>query len=90
MNFLALGYDQELVGVSTKNGPIKAWMYYARHDAIDESLKPYSWYYDYVIAGARQHRLPFCYIMKLMGIEMTVDPDFKRHKHNRQHIDMSC
>ena len=85
---LGIGYDQELVAVSTKNGSIKAWMYVARRDAIDETLKPYSWYCDYVIAGAQEHRLPFCYITKLMGVETTVDPDSKRREHNQQQIDM--
>lgn len=84
--FLGIGYDQEQVAVSTRNGSIKAWMYVARRDAIDKTLKPYSWYCDYVIAGARQHRLPFCYISSLMGVESIVDPDFQRHEHNRQHI----
>ena len=86
--FLGIGYAQELVAVSIKNGSIKAWMYVARPDAIDETLRPYSWYCDYIIAGARLHRLPFCYIGNLMGIETTVDPDFQRQEQNRQHIDM--
>lgn len=85
--FLGIGYDQELVAVTTIQGSIEAWMYVARSDAIDETLMPYSWYYDYVIAGAQQHRLPFCYIRNLMSVKTTVDPDRKRHEHNRQHID---
>jgi gamma-glutamylcyclotransferase len=88
--FLGVGYDQELVAVNTNNGSIQAWMYVARRDTIDESLMPYSWYCGYIIAGARQHRLPFCYIGNLLDVETTVDPDFKRHEHNRQHIDMYC
>ena len=85
--FLGIGYDQELVAVKVENGSINAWMYVARRDAIDETLKPYSWYYDYIIAGAQQHRLPFCYIGDLMNVETIVDPDFKRHKQNRQLIE---
>jgi len=85
--FLGIGYDEELVAVSYRNGSIKAWMYVARADAIDQTLKPYSWYYDYVIAGALQHRLPFCYIKNLLGVETTLDPDSKRHEQNRQQID---
>jgi len=86
--FLGVGYDQELVAVNSKNGSIKAWMYVARRNAIDETLKPYSWYCEYIIAGARQHRLPFCYIGNLMDVKTTVDPDLKRHTHNRQQIDL--
>ena len=85
--FLGIGYDQEFVEVTTDNGSISAWMYVARRSAIDETLKPYSWYHDYVIAGAQQHRLPFCYINKLMSIETTADSDLKRHDQNRQLID---
>ena len=84
---LGIGYDQELVTVSTSHGSIDAWMYVARRESIDKTLKPYSWYYDYVIVGAQQHRLPFCYIRTLMRVETTVDPDLKRQEHNRQHID---
>lgn len=86
--FLGIGYDQELVAVKTENGAMRAWMYVARRNAIDETLKPYSWYREYVIAGAQQHRLPFCYIGELMGVETTVDPDMKRREKNRQQIGM--
>ena len=85
--FLGVGYDEQLVTVLTKNGSIKAWMYVARRNTIDESLKPYSWYCDYVIAGARQHRLPFCYINDLMGFDSIVDPDVGRHEQNRRRRD---
>ncbi len=85
--FLGVGYDEELVAVNTENGSVEAWMYVARRDAIDDTLRPYSWYRDYVIVGARQHRLPFCYISNLMAVETTVDPDAKRREQNRQRIE---
>ena len=86
--FLGIGYDQELVEVTTSSGSIDAWMYVARHDAIDQTLKPYAWYHDYVIVGAQQHRLPFCYIYNLMRVETTLDPDRERHEQNRQLINL--
>jgi hypothetical protein len=31
-------------------------------DAIDDRLKPYSWYKDFVMKGAQEHGLPLEYI----------------------------
>lgn len=84
--FLGIGYDEELVAIETQNGSIDAWIYVARKESVDDTLKPYSWYCDYVIAGARQHRLPFCYIGKLLKVATTTDPDLSRRERNRKRI----
>jgi gamma-glutamylcyclotransferase len=85
--FLGVGYDEKEVNVVLRDGSLQAWMYVARHDAIDHSLLPYSWYHDYIIQGAREHRLPKSYIDHLRGWETLTDPDSARHERNRRLID---
>ena len=82
--FLGIGYDEEAVQVVHEYGVIQAWMYVARHDAIDDSLLPYSWYHELVIYGARQHGLPKHYIDHLRKFDSFVDPNSERHSANRQ------
>ncbi len=84
---LGVGYDHEEVNVVLKDGTLKAWMYVARHEAIDPTLLPYSWYLNYVIHGALEHQLPDCHIDYLMDLESLVDPDLIRHAKNRRIID---
>ncbi len=77
------GYDREQVHVvSRSTAPIVAWIYSARRDAIDASLRPYSWYMNFVLSGALQHRLPLCHISRLGGVPSRRDPDLRRHQEN--------
>jgi len=85
--FLGIGYDEEEVNVVHENDSLRAWMYVARRDAIDPSLLPYSWYLDYIVHGACQHRLPESYIDYLTSFESLVDPDSARYARNRRLID---
>ncbi|MEQ9408927.1 MAG: hypothetical protein RIK87_14415 [Fuerstiella sp.] len=45
-------------------------------------LQPYSWYHNFVIYGARQHRLPVSYIRSLSRFNTIVDSDSERHATN--------
>ena len=47
-------------------------------DLIEPSLKPYDWYLDLVIAGARQHALPTAYIETLATTPSICDPNPER------------
>jgi hypothetical protein len=51
---------------------------------IDRSLQPYSWYVDFVVNGARQHRLPWCYINVQSKVATIPDPDVDRQQNNRR------
>lgn len=82
--FLGVGYDEEMVEVVHENGVIQAWMYVARPDAIDASLLPYSWYHDFIILGACEHRLPERYIDYVRTFNTLDDPDAVRHSANRR------
>jgi gamma-glutamylcyclotransferase len=85
---LGIGYDLQRVNVeSSGNLPIEAWLYVARREVIDGSLFPYSWYVDFVLRGASQHRLPWCYINVQLRVSSIVDPDIGRRQGNRQILD---
>ena len=88
--YLGIGYDEERVDVVVDGAsPIVAWIYTARSAAIDQSLRPYSWYMNFVLHGAFQHRLPFCYIAQLSEVQSRPDPDLSRHDKNGQFIGQS-
>jgi hypothetical protein len=85
--YLGIGYDEGQVDVVVEGAsPIVAWIYTARSAAIDQSLRPYSWYVNFVMHGAIQHRLPLCYIAQLSSVQSKPDPDLSRHDKNHQLI----
>jgi gamma-glutamylcyclotransferase (GGCT)/AIG2-like uncharacterized protein YtfP len=83
---LGVGYDHEQVDVIVGDAVQTAWIYVARREAIDDSLKPYSWYHHLVVRGAREHRLPQSYIDQLKRLESIHDPDEERDDRNRRLI----
>ena len=84
--FLGIGYDEQKIDVVHESGSLRAWMYVARREAIDSLLLPYSWYHDFTVHGACQHRLPESYVEYLRSFESLVDPDSERHAANRRLI----
>jgi len=77
------GYLDKVVDVELESGQIfSALTYYAVK--IDPDLKPYSWYLDFVLAGARELGLPEDYIQNLERIESIVDQDHDRTRFNRE------
>jgi hypothetical protein len=54
----------------------------AESKAIDASLKPYHWYKQLVLAGARYHQFPESYISYLEEVESINDPDNTRRLSN--------
>ncbi|MER8472747.1 gamma-glutamylcyclotransferase [Mesorhizobium sp. M1328] len=77
---LRSGYDEAEVKLHTAGGEIAAVAYVATD--IDPDLKPYSWYHAFVLAGAREHRLPETYVNILQSVVATQDPDRTRHDRN--------
>lgn len=73
------GYEQKTVAVMTGVGlPMKAMMYYATR--INADLKPYQWYKEHVLRGAREHGLPAEYIEYINSVEAIEDPRLERHR----------
>jgi gamma-glutamylcyclotransferase len=71
---LGKGYDEKQVPVIVPSGhEIIACTYYATH--INRSLKPYHWYKEHVLRGAREHGLPDSYIENIESVISVADPD---------------
>jgi len=74
---LGFGYDEKQVELITGDGTLRAWVYYATR--INDSLKPFHWYKDHVLIGARENGLPAEYIAQIEAVESIDDPKPERH-----------
>jgi len=75
---LGNGYEEKTVSIILPDGKsIAAATYYATH--IDVSLKPYHWYKEHVLRGAREHALPPEHIAAIEAIQSIADPDHDKH-----------
>lgn len=74
---LGYGYGQKEVEVYMSDQKMfSAVTYYATD--VNPILKPYSWYREHVVRGAREHNLPKEYIQAIERVEVVTDPDKKR------------
>ena len=79
---LGYGYEGKEVILQSQTGDeIKAATYYATK--IDKSLKPYSWYLNHVLVGAKESELPTEYIEKIQAIESIQDSNKDRDAKER-------
>ena len=85
---LGRGYHEEIVRVlSPKGEKITVCTYIADASFIDDSLQPYSWYKDFVLAGAEEHQLPPEYVESRIGAVHAIrDPDPQREQARRAEI----
>lgn len=74
---LGSGYDEKEVEVTTDQGRLTALIYFATN--TDSQLKPYRWYKEHVLIGARKNGLPSEYIAQIEAMEAIEDPDTERH-----------
>ena len=75
---LGAGYDEKRVSLLTDGGEeLRALTYYATR--IDPALRPFHWYRNHVLAGAREHGLPADYIAGIEALVTIADPDPARH-----------
>jgi gamma-glutamylcyclotransferase len=79
---LGQGYGERVVNVLTRTGKGTAVIYYAT--SIDPGIRPYDWYRDLVVAGAREHGLPENYVLALEAVSAVKDPDPTREERNRR------
>lgn len=79
------GYEHAIVTVINEKGRRrKVLTYLATPEYIDDSLKPYGWYKDFVLAGAREHGLPPEYIADyIQSVEAIDDPNKTRDEKRR-------
>jgi hypothetical protein len=79
------GYEHASVTVINEKGRRrKVLTYLAMPDYIDESLRPYGWYKEFVLAGAREHGLPPDYVAQhIESVEEIDDADNAREMRHR-------
>ena len=79
------GYDKKTIDVITIKGEkYRPVMYFAND--IDPKKKPYHWYKEQVVQGAREHGLPEDYIKKIKDVESIPDQDQEREKEQSKHL----
>ena len=77
---LGKGYAKKKIDVTTiEEGKDTAVMYCATDEAKDPNKKPYVWYLNQVIEGAKENCLPDDYIAKIRKVVADEDPDRARH-----------
>ncbi len=75
---LGVGYSCNQIRIEAANGVrLTALTYQALR--IGKSLKPYHWYKEHVLRGAREHLLPDAYIRAIESVESIDDPQTWRH-----------
>ncbi len=77
------GYQKITVQVETDAERLPAETFVAKPEHVDESLRPYTWYRDLVIAGAVQAELPAEYVLSLKQVQADDDPDSERDSRER-------
>lgn len=76
---LGSGYEQKDVLIEMADGTaMRAFCYCAT--AIDPGLKPFDWYKEHVLMGARENNLPEVYILGIKSIEAVWDSDTIRRE----------
>lgn len=77
------GYRDLRAEVETRRRErLRAHLYVAEEGWIEPALRPFDWYLDLVVAGARSHRLPRRYVRALEATESDPDPDPARRRAN--------
>jgi len=76
---VGVGYEEKFVTVQLEDGSaVEAYTYYAT--SIDPALKPFCWYKEHVMIGAREHALPADYVAQIECIEVLDDEDLQRRE----------
>lgn len=76
---LGRGYERGQVAVQCGTDSLVSFLYAATH--IDSTLKPYHWYKEHVLVGARENRLPPEYVRTIEAVEAIEDPMPARSEH---------
>ncbi len=79
------GYGKKKIDViTTKGEKYRSVMYFAND--IDSKKKPYHWYKEQVVQGARENGLPEDYIKKIEAFESIQDTDEERVAKNEKYL----
>jgi gamma-glutamylcyclotransferase len=79
------GYRRQSVRLYAMRGTaLDAWAHIAVAPSTDSTLRPYSWYKQFLVEGAKEHGLPVPYIEALETIAAVEDPDVTRDQERRE------
>ncbi len=87
---LGHGYDKTSISVRRDDLVVDATTYLAPPEFIDTSRRPYIWYRDLVVCGARAHGLPVPYTQNLSVVESVPDSDEARRLSQRRFLCEHC
>lgn len=76
---LGAGYRLAWLDVYADDTPHTVFSYIAETGHIDDTLSPFDWYHQLVLAGARHHGLPNEYVAAIGAVAAYPDPDAERH-----------
>lgn len=68
------GYARATLSVTAGGASRAAQVYVPRPGHLDPALRPFDWYLDLILAGARQHALPPTWIATLAATARLPDP----------------
>lgn len=77
-----LGYIDGQINILHQSQKIRCFTYLAQEDYIIDSLKPYHWYKQLVIHGARYLKFPDSYLSGIESIESLEDPEIDRRQNH--------
>lgn len=81
------GYDQCRIMAASNGALLESFSYVVKHGWFERALRPYTWYLDLVLAGAREHGLPEEFVGGFLAVEGVPDPDPTRDARNREILD---
>ncbi len=80
---LGTGYDRSVFPLHFRGRQLRPFTYRASGTHVHPDLKPFCWYRDLVLAGARYLGLPQAYCRALAGVAAVDDPDpLRRSDHD--------
>lgn len=81
---LGFGYELKTQTIAFLGGNHEVFFYVAQRGHVDETLRPYHWYKDLVVDGAKTHGLPQPYVDELHSVRAIPDPDERRTQLHRR------
>ena len=76
------GYVDSQLTLQHRGREYSCYTYIAQKTHVVDNLKPYHWYKELVILGARYLRLPDSYILSIESVESVEDHNQQRRKQN--------
>ena len=80
---LDVGYRLQHLTVELGDSVEPVFCYVAMPNTIDDSVRPFRWYRDIVLHGARRHDFPPHYLQQIQSTHVIEDPNRRRDAHHR-------